>query len=788
MKHSGPRALAISVVLFFSCLLFPRSSAAAAEPAIQAPEAPEGQDIRRTVELLENPEKVRELTRQLKLLLEAQERTAAAASLRAAEPAEPPSVPLSAEAVKLVRTYKQQLQAGLDRVWNEIRGVRQSLERFKAYLSTGDNLQRFTGSLIKIALALALSTWGWLLGRRQARKLLDRRAYREPSGLAERVNRALVGTFFHVYPWLGLFLFFLVLSLFFPKQAVLRAVFLLETAAVAVYFGLKGLAYFFLSPDRRELRVVPARDEGAHYAFIWIHRFLLFSLWMIACIVPSAVMRRPALLAVFLGLWQVGIVVLASVLLAQQRSRIERSLRLASTGKESRFVLSAKKAVNFFVGRFYVVLIAYMGVVVTCYLLGWTDAYEYLLSCAGKSLLVLVLGAGLWLLWRLLFGRLFQVSAAIKEKYPLLEAHVNRYIPFIGKAGYAVILVVTALSLLDAWGVDVYAFLASHPSVVSGLVHIPLIVFAAVLLTQAGTVLIAKLEQHAAARMQVGEEASKLEAEKRVSTLGGITRKASFVTIWAAASMMILAEMGFDIKPILAGAGIVGVAVGFGAQSLVKDVIGGLFLLMENRIRVGDVALINGTGGLVEQVNLRTTVLRDLSGTVHMFPNGSIQTLSNMTHEFSFYVFDVGVAYKEDTDRVIEILRELGEEMTQEEAYRSSILEPLEILGVDRFDNSAVVIKARIKTLPIKQWLVGREMNRRIKKRFDELGIEIPFPHQSFYFGEASKPITVKMEGSVDPRQEIREIVREMLASDSMAQLRSSLPEQTDRRGPDVPD
>ncbi|MBM3302848.1 MAG: mechanosensitive ion channel, partial [Deltaproteobacteria bacterium] len=160
---------------------------------------------------------------------------------------------------------------------------------------------------------------------------------------------------------------------------------------------------------------------------------------------------------------------------------------------------------------------------------------------------------------------------------------------------------------------------------------------------------------------------SLVEVEKRAATLGRIIRKVVLVTVVTVTTMMVFAELGFDIKPILAGAGIVGLAVGFGAQNLVRDVISGLFLIAENRIRVGDVAILNGTGGLVEQVNLRTTVLRDLSGTVHVFPNGSINTLSNMTHEFSFYLFNIGVAYKEDTDRVIEVLREVGEQILRDE-------------------------------------------------------------------------------------------------------------------------
>ena len=251
------------------------------------------------------------------------------------------------------------------------------------------------------------------------------------------------------------------------------------------------------------------------------------------------------------------------------------------------------------------------------------------------------------------------------------------------------------------------------------------------------------------------------ELEKRAATLGAILRKAIVVVVWVVAIIMALKEAGFDVGPMLAGAGVAGLAVGFGAQNLVRDVISGLFLLIENQIRVKDVAIINGTGGLVEEINLRTTVLRGLDGTVHIFPNGSINTLSNMTHEYSYYLFDIGVAYKEDTDHVVEVVKQIADEMMQEEQYRALILAPLEVLGVDKFADSAVIIKARIKTKPINQWTVGREMNRRIKKEFDKVGIEIPFPHQSLYFGEASKPIRIQMEQA--DRQELKSLIREVL-------------------------
>jgi moderate conductance mechanosensitive channel len=241
-------------------------------------------------------------------------------------------------------------------------------------------------------------------------------------------------------------------------------------------------------------------------------------------------------------------------------------------------------------------------------------------------------------------------------------------------------------------------------------------------------------------------------------------RQTILVAILGIIAMMILNELGFNIAPILTGAGILGLAVGFGSQNLVRDIISGLFLIIENRIRIGDVAIINGTGGLVEQINPRTTVLRSQDGTIHVFPNGSITSLSNMTYGFSFYVFDVGIAYKEDVDRVMQVLRDLGAEIMKDENYGPFIMEPIEILGVDKFADSAVIVKARIKTVPIKQWAVGREMNRRIKMRFDELNIEIPFPHTSLYFGEASKPFRV--EGPSNGRDEMKQAIREVLAEE----------------------
>ena len=238
------------------------------------------------------------------------------------------------------------------------------------------------------------------------------------------------------------------------------------------------------------------------------------------------------------------------------------------------------------------------------------------------------------------------------------------------------------------------------------------------------------------------------EYKKRADTLASVIRHLLNVVILIVAVMTILAQLGVEIGPILAAAGIVGLAVGFGAQSLVKDVINGFFILLEDQIRVGDVVDVNGKGGLVEKVNLKMTILRDLAGNVHFIPNGTIDIVTNMTKGYSRYVFDIGVAYREDVDEVIQVIEEVDEDMRKDPEFAEDILEPIEILGLDRFADSAIIVRARTTTKPIKQWRVGREFNRRLKKLFDQRGIEIPFPHVTLYMGQdktgESPPLRVR--------------------------------------------
>ena len=238
-------------------------------------------------------------------------------------------------------------------------------------------------------------------------------------------------------------------------------------------------------------------------------------------------------------------------------------------------------------------------------------------------------------------------------------------------------------------------------------------------------------------RVRITSKMDDREDIKRAETLGRVFRYIASVIVVLIAATLILSELGIAVAPILGAAGVVGVAVGFGAQSLVKDYFAGFFILLENQIRQGDVVGIADKAGLVEEVTLRYVRLRDYDGNVHIVSNGLITTVTNMSRGFAQSVVDVGIAYREDTDQAVEVMRETGAQLRADPVFGAKILEDLEIAGVDKWDDSAVILRCRFKVQPLEQWGVRREFLRRLKKAFDARGIEIPFPHLTIYAGVA---------------------------------------------------
>ena len=237
-------------------------------------------------------------------------------------------------------------------------------------------------------------------------------------------------------------------------------------------------------------------------------------------------------------------------------------------------------------------------------------------------------------------------------------------------------------------------------------------------------------------RNYMSARAETVEETKRIETLARVFRYTATVVISLVAGMLALSEMGFSIAPILGAAGVVGIAVGFGAQSLIKDYFNGFFLLLENQIRQGDVVEVCGKGGLVEDVTLRYVRLRDYEGTVHYIPNGLITTVSSRSRGFAHAVIDVGIAYRENVEEAFEVMRKVAGEMRASETFASKILGEFEIAGVDSWADSAVILRCRFKTVALEQWGVRREFLLRLKEAFDAAGIEIPYPHLTLYAGQ----------------------------------------------------
>ena len=247
-------------------------------------------------------------------------------------------------------------------------------------------------------------------------------------------------------------------------------------------------------------------------------------------------------------------------------------------------------------------------------------------------------------------------------------------------------------------------------------------------------------------RLRIAARLDDPEAVKRAETLGRVFRYIIAIVVGTVGAMLVLSELGISLAPILGAAGVVGVAVGFGAQSLVKDFFTGFFLLFEDQIRSGDVVKVADHAGFVEEVTLRYVRLRDYDGNVHFVPNGMITSVVNMSRGFAQSVVDVGIAYRENVDEALAVMREVGTALRADPAFARRILDDIEIVGVERWDDSAVILRCRFKVAPLEQWSVRREYLRRLKHAFDMHGIEIPYPHLTIYAGAAK-------DGSAPPFQ-----------------------------------
>ena len=489
-------------------------------------------------------------------------------------------------------------------------------------------------------------------------------------------------------------------------------------------------ARMILAPRVKGLRFIPASGETSNYLYIWTRRFTFLWVYGSFGIVAAGLLGLPGggqqFADTFLGLL---IAAMAVIFVLQNRRPFAEFLHAGGERPERGHPLTALR--NRIADIWHALAIIYIAAVYGIWALRIEDGFENFLGSsvitAAAVVIAILISHGI----HRAIQRGFSIRDELKARYPGLEQRANRYLPVMERVLHVFVLIIALTVIFQAWGLDVVAWLQSPAGsrIVSAAASIAIVLIVALVVWEAASAAIERYLDKA----EEGAEA--LARRDRARTLLPLLRNALFFFIAVLVVLVVLAELGVNIGPLLAGAGIAGLAIGFGSQKLVQDVITGAFMLFEDAVAVGDVARVAGTAGRVEDMSIRSIRLRDLSGNVHTIPFSAIDTVTNMTKEWSYYVFEVGIAYREDVDEVIGVLEQLGEEIQADDNFGPKILEPLEVLGLDSFGDSAIVIKARFKTMPIEQWSVGREFNRRIKRRFDELGIEIPSPHHTIYCG-----------------------------------------------------
>jgi len=487
-----------------------------------------------------------------------------------------------------------------------------------------------------------------------------------------------------------------------------------------------ALSRMFLAPVIAGLRLFPLENETANYIFIWIKRLTILSVYGYFIIQAAMLLGLPlpaynALLKL-LGL-AVGLLLIMIAL--QNRQNVAECIRGDGGGPLP--VLRRR-----FADIWHILFIIYLLCSFASWALEINGGFEFVAQATALTIVIIVVGRILELAIRSGVQRAFTLGREMNTRLPGLEARANRYLPIVQTAGRSALYLFAFLGVLQVWGLDVYSWIASPSgrAVIGRVVTVALVVVAAIAIWETVSALI---ERSLTAKDGEGNTVTR---SQRMRTLLPLLRNAFLVLLVVLVTMTVLSELGLNIAPLLAGAGVVGLAIGFGAQTLVKDVITGLFILIEDTISVGDVVDVAGHSGVVEAVTIRTIRLRDISGTVHIIPFSDVTSIENLTRDFAFALLDIGIAYREDTDAVIEVIKTIGAELRENPDFSNRIMEDIQILGLDRFDDSAVIIRARIKTQPLQQWAVRRGFNLLMKRRFDELGIEIPFPHQTIYFGE----------------------------------------------------
>jgi small conductance mechanosensitive channel len=587
----------------------------------------------------------------------------------------------------------------------------------------------------KLAVILGCSIVGHRLTRRALKPTIDRFYAERPDGLVATVPIALLRGALRLIPivvfaGIGYGLLF-VLGGWQEDPVTILGQSLVN--ATIFCLALVVAARTVLAPAAPGLRLVTISDSHARYIFRWIKRFIYLIAYSYVVFQNEYVLEIPA--SIYGGINRaLGLVVVLMLVYLVLRNRKTVAQWLRGNGEsEKDHVMQVLGRCRRLVADIWPVFAIFY--IVSTYLI-WALAIPggFALLFRGGVLTTFLLAVARPLAYGVesALGRGLSLGTGVRRRYPAFERRINRYLGLL--QGFAVTLVYFGilLTLVHIWGFNLFELIGDWFSdeAWARLKNAATVVAISFLIWELISTLI---ENYLDA---IDDSGTRIERSARARTLLPLLRTFLFLLICTVVTLTTLSTLGVDVTPVLAAAGVIGIAIGFGSQKLVQDIINGLFILFQDTIAVGQVVDVAGHSGVVEHISVRTIGLRDLSGRAHTIPFSEVTTITNHTKDFAFAEMDIGVGYREDVDDVIEILRQIGAELELDPDYAESILEPIQVLGLDQFADSAVIIKARIKTKPMTQWAVKRGFNRLMKYRFDELGIEIPYPHQTLYFGE----------------------------------------------------
>jgi moderate conductance mechanosensitive channel len=685
---------------------------AASDARAQTAPSVSAAELEKLVGMLENEAERQRFVEQLKAVIEAERRVAPA------EPAIPDRV-----AARFLGGLSEQVAefgAGILRAAAFVADAPKLFEWVRQQAESEWSRQRLTEIFGKLALILGggwIAEWiaKWALAG--PRRRLETR---EIGGGWARTPYILLHALIELVP---IVVFAVVAFTILGAVSPTRTAALVATALIYANLIARAInlaAATVLAPQFGRFRLVPLTDETANYLYIWSRRLTNIAVYGYFAAEAALLIGMPNAGYVFL-LKLLGVVLslLLVILVLQNRASVAQTV----LGHGSPGLLRRR-----FAELWHVLAVLYVLTVCFIWLVRPDGGFEFVARATLRTLIILFAAWAIANILRRLVALVFRLTDDVRRRFPTLEVRANQYLHIINVVIVAVVYGFAALAIFQAWGFGSLEWLTTPTGrrVGGSLVSIGVTVVAALFLWEFVNALLDRYLARA-----LGGGIDELRRAARVRTLMPLLQNIMLGVLGVFVVMVVLSEIGVNIAPLLAGAGVVGIAVGFGAQTLAKDLISGVSVIIEDSIAVGDVVKLGDRSGVVEWMSLRSLRLRDGTGTVHWIPFGDVQIVSNLTKDFSYATFDLNVGYRSDVDKAMDVMRNVAEGLRADAEFAPFIREDIEIWGVDQFLDSAVLVKARIKTAPGRQWPVMREYNRRIKLAFEKEGIEIPYPQRT---------------------------------------------------------